>query len=284
MPTDNQVYHTISHIMHTGEYLQLILGLFFLVIIFLYLYTAVSTSRDHKKWPLYRMVFWVLGVLCIAVVVLGPLAERTLVDFRAHMLGHLLLGMLGPLFLSLAAPMTLLLRSIHVSYARKITRLHKSLYFRMIMNPIIISVLNIGGLWLLYTTNLFLLMHQSLYLHFIIHFHIFFAGYFFTQSIITIDPVPWSYSYLYRTIVLLLALASHGILAKYIYAYPPHGVQVFDAEFGAQLMYYAGDAIDVVLIYILLSKWYRADRKMMIAESKKKNLTRNELLMDEQMI
>ena len=228
--------------------------------IFLYLFTAISTSRYYKKWPLYRMVFWVLGVLCTAAVVLGPLAAQSLIDFRAHMLGHLLLGMLGPLFLALAAPMTLFLRSMNVSFARRITRNYKSRYFRIITNPIVISGLNIGGLWILYTTNLFALMHQYFYLHVILHLHIFFAGYFFTQAFITTDPVPRRYSYLYRTIVLLFALAGHGILAKYIYAHPPHNIPAYEAEFGAQLMYYGGDAIDVVLIYILLSNWYKSER------------------------
>lgn len=275
MPIDNQVYHIISHTIHNGDYLQLMIELFFTGMIFLYLYTAISTSRYYKKWPLYRTVFWLLGVLCTAAVVIGPLAAQALIDFRAHMLGHLLLGMLGPLFLALAAPMTLFLRSMNISFARRITRLHKSLYFRTIMNPVFISLINMGGLWLLYTTNLFALVHQYFYFHVIFHLHIFFAGYFFTQAIINTDPVPRRYGYFYRAIVLLLALAAHGMLAKYIYAHPPHGVPAFEAEFGAQLMYYGGDAIDVVLIYILILKWYKASRQKGNSHCKKRRLSRN---------
>lgn len=61
-----------------------------------YIIATVLSSRHHKRWPLYRTGFWVLGTICAAIAVVGPLAKRAHIDFIVHMLGHLLLGMLAP--------------------------------------------------------------------------------------------------------------------------------------------------------------------------------------------
>ncbi|MDG5472289.1 cytochrome c oxidase assembly protein [Jeotgalibacillus sp. ET6] len=230
----------------------------FAAAIALYISAAILSSRQRRKWPNYRTVLWVLGVLCAAAAVTGPLAERAHTDFTAHMLGHLLLGMLAPLLLVLSAPMTLFLRSVPVSLGRKTSGLLKSRPVRFLSDPITASVLNIGGLWLLYTTTLYSAMHDSLLLHIVIHFHVFAAGYLFTISMIYIDPASHRTPFLYRAVVLIAALAGHGILSKYIYANPPAGVAPQQAESGGMLMYYGGDAIDVMIIIILCYQWYKA--------------------------
>ena len=92
--------------------------------------------------------------------------------------------------MALAAPMTLLLRTLPVNKARVLSRLLKNPYVRFIRHPIIASILNVGGLWLLYTTSLFNLMHEHILLYVFIHLHIFLAGYLFTIAFIYFDPTP----------------------------------------------------------------------------------------------
>ncbi|BAQ10643.1 cytochrome C oxidase caa3-type, assembly factor [Bacillus sp. OxB-1] len=228
------------------------------------LYTAAVRASNRRgnlrPWPWHRTLFWLLGVLLSSVALVGPLAHTSHDDFVVHMVGHLLLGMLGPLLLALAAPMTLLLRTLPVRAARKISRLLKSPVARFYSHPIIASILNIGGLWLLYTTSLYEAMHHHLLLHIAIHIHVFTAGYLFTISLIYIDPVAHRLSYRYRTTVFIFALAGHGILSKFLYAYPPAGVPFEQARPGAMLMYYGGDAVDLILIILLFQQWYRSIR------------------------
>lgn len=176
------------------------------------------------------------------------------------MMGHLLLGMLAPLLVALAAPMTLLLRTLKVHAARKLSRLLQRRLIRFFTHPIVASFLNIGGLWLLYTTSLYTAMHTNLLLHIFVHMHVFIAGYLFTISLLYIEPVSHRFSFQFRTIVFILALAGHGILSKFIYAYPPDGVPVAQARSGALLMYYGGDAVDLLLIFILFRHWYQSAR------------------------
>lgn len=236
------------------------MGTLFLFLIAIYLFSAIKTSRERKPWPLYRNMLWVLGVLFAALAMIGPIAKLAHANFTAHMLVHLFLGMLAPLLMVLSAPVTLIFRSIHVNTARRLSRILISRPIGLLSDPIIAAFLNIGGLWLLYATGLYAEMQQNLSLHFLIHIHIFLAGYLFTMSIIYIDPVRHRTPFAYRAIILIMASAAHAILSKYIYATPPDGVTSTQAKMGGMLMYYGGDAIHLMLIFLLCLQWFKASR------------------------
>jgi putative membrane protein len=74
-----------------------------------YLGAVLHTVR-RGEWPIHRTVLWAIGVLVGLAAVTGPVADASHTDFAAHVLGHLMLGMLSPLLLVLAAPVTLALR------------------------------------------------------------------------------------------------------------------------------------------------------------------------------
>jgi putative membrane protein len=141
--------------------------------------------------------------------------------------------------------------------ARRLARLLASAPARIGTHPVIAAALNIGGLCVLYQTPLFNTMQNNALVHTLVMVHILVAGYLFTVSIIPIDPAPHRASYPLRTVVLVVALAAHGILAKSLYARPPSGVTAADADAGAMLMYYAGDVVDVAIIAVLFWQWYR---------------------------
>ncbi|MEH7158410.1 cytochrome c oxidase assembly protein [Neobacillus drentensis] len=245
---------------------QLILSLPFILALVIYLIAFVITKRRRKTWPLHRLFLWIAGISCTIITVAGPLAARSHQDFTAHMLGHLLLGMLAPLLMVLARPMTLLLRTMEVKQARMLISILKSKPLRLLCHPIIVSLLNVGGLWILYLTSLFQTMHHNGWLHILVHLHVFLAGYFFTGAFIYADPQPHRTGFLYRSIVLILALACHSILSKYIYAHPPLGVPINQAKTGGLLMYYGGDVIELMLITILCYQWYKDSRPRTFAD------------------
>lgn len=229
------------------------------VLAFIFYFIAVHASNQKKKqWPFYRILLWIMGVVFASLSVIGPIADRSHADFSAHMVGHVLLGMLAPLLMALGAPMTLLLRALPVRLARYLTRFLRNGLVNVLHHPIFTSILNVGGLWLLYTTELFPMMHENVVLYIFIHLHIFLAGYLFTISIIYIDPIPFQKSFVYMSLVLLAALAAHSILSKYIYAHPPGNVLTTQAKSGGMIMYYGGDAIEVGLVCILCYQWFRS--------------------------
>lgn len=250
--------HTNHHGAGISPTAEIILSLPFLLGIVLYLCAWVVSSRRGRTWPLFRACFWLTGSMVSLAAVARPLADLSHSDFRIHMVGHLLLGMLGPLLMVLGAPVTLLLRALPVKQARRITRIFRSKTAEVLSHPALTATLNIGGLWILYTTSLFHLMHESMLLHIIVHLHIFIAGYLFTVSMIYMEPIPHRRSYLTRAVILVLALAAHGILSKFIYSTPPAGVSQSEAEIGGMIMYYGGDAVDIIIIFILCYHWYKA--------------------------
>src|SRR5690606_34988324 len=195
---------TADSIQHIGE---LILSTPFILVLISYLVSVFISSRRERPWPLYRTAYWVIGVFCCLAAVAGPLADRAHTDFTFHMIGHLLLGMLGPLLLVLGAPMTLILRTLSVRQARRLSRILRSKVIDVISNPIITSIHKVGGLWILYTNNLYVMIHENIFLHVIVHLHVFLAGYFFAVSLIYIAPIAHQTSYLFRPIILVLALA-----------------------------------------------------------------------------
>lgn len=238
--------------------IDVILAGMFLMSVVLYLVAVNRSNRRFTKWPRYRMVCWILGVLSAAIAVFGSLDRQT--DFVMHMIDHLLLGMLSPLLIVLSSPLTLILRSLHVHQARRLTKFLKSWPITLYHHPLVASLLNIGGLWLLYSTHLYHAMHHHWWIHLVVHLHLFFAGYLFTASMIYMDPGAHRFSFYYRAIVLILALAGHAILSKWIYAHPPAGVPLDQAEAGGMIMYYGGDLIDVMIIVFLCFEPFKLSR------------------------
>jgi putative membrane protein len=231
-----------------------------LAVVALFYVVPAVRNRARRPWPLYRSVLWIAGLSALLIATVGPVANASETSFSAHMIGHLLVGMLAPLLLVLAAPITLALRSLNVVPARRLSALLRMPVVRFFVHPIPATVLNVGGLWLLYTTGLFAAMHNNAVLMFAVHAHVFIAGYLFTASMISIDPAPHRPGYLYRAVVLVVALGGHDILAKYLYGHPPDGVSPGQAEAGGMVMYYGGDAIDLVLMIVLCSQWFAATR------------------------
>jgi len=232
--------------------------LIILACIGVYTAAALITSRQHRTWPLHRFLSWTAGVLCVMLSVTGPLARSSHLSFQSHMLVHLLLGMLAPILIAYAKPVTLLLRTLPVTSARKLSRLLRSKVVHAFVHPWLAAIWNIGGMWLLYTTNLFHLMHQYRLLYAVVHFHLFAAGYLFTISILYIDLTSRRHIFRNRAITLIIAAAGHSILSKAIYAYPPAGVPREAAELGGMLMYYGGGAVELVLMFALCAQWFRS--------------------------
>jgi putative membrane protein len=233
-------------------------GLFLVTAAIGYLVAVIALEHRGGWWPTVRTGCWYAGLACAAATLLGPMPIAAHRSFLAHMTGHLLLGMAAPVLLVMAAPVTLALRTLPRAYARKLSRALRAVPVRIITHPLTAAVLNVGGLWLLYTTGLYEQMGRHAWLHPLINLHILAAGYLFTAAIVGVDPAPHRPGRWTRAIILIAFLAAHAILAKYLYAHPPAGVPVGQARSGAALLYYGGDLIDLAVIAVFCRQWYTA--------------------------
>lgn len=221
---------------------------------------ALWAARRRGRWPVHRTVLWGLGLAAAGAAVVGPLADAAHGSFPAHMLGHLLLGMVAPLCLVLAAPVTLALRALPVARARVLSRVLRSGPVRVLTHPVVAAGLSAGGLWVLYGTQLYALTHTSVVVHLLVHAHVLMSGCLFTASVAGVDPDPHRAPFAVRGAVLVGYLAAHSVLAKWLHGHPPPGVDAGEARAGALLMYYGGDAVHVALLVVFFAQWYAAAR------------------------
>ena len=217
---------------------------------------AVRRDGHRRDWPPVRTACWLAGVAALLVGSVGPLAAAGHHDFTAHAVGHLLVGMVGPLLLVLGAPVTLALRTLPVAQARRLSRVLRSRPARVLTEPAVAATLDLGGLWLLYTTPLFALAQHQPGVHLLVHLHLVLAGSLLPAVLVGPDPLPHRRSPRHRAVVLVAALAAHGILAKHLYAHPPLGVAPGAGETGAMVMYYGGDAVELVVAVLLCRAWF----------------------------
>lgn len=251
------------HVLTTGSIIPVIIAIACIIVLILYIVAVIVTNhRYNRAWSIFRSISFLFAIIFVWLSLVGPISfyGDPELNFTTHMVGHLLLGMLAPLLFAFAATITLVLRSLPTYYARKLSTILKSKLSQFFTHPVVTALLNIGGLWILYTTPLFSLMHNNEWVYWLVHIHVFVAGYLFTISIIYIDPIYHRKSIRYRAVILILALAGHSILSKYIYVNPPSGISSEDAERGSMLMYYGGDIIDAIMIFILCLHWYKVTR------------------------
>jgi putative membrane protein len=222
-----------------------------------YLAAMLAAHRRGRGWPAERALAWYAGLAVAAFALVGPVARLAGEDLRAHMIGHLLIGMAAPLALAPGRPVTLALRALPLAYARRLALVLRSWPLRGFTHPVTAAALDAGGLWVLYTTGAQRWMSTSWWALAVVHLHMLVAGYLFTAAIIGRDPAPHRPGRRFRAVVLIAFLAAHDILAKYLYAHPPGDSPPGQAPAAAMIMYYGGDLLDLVLIVVFCRQWYR---------------------------
>lgn len=212
----------------------------------------ISSYKNKKRISCLATGIFLLGIAFL----LDDLAHH---HFSLHMVQHLLIGMFAPIALVMAAPVSLLLRSIPTRVAKQLIRLLHSRLFYGLSHPFTALALNMGGMYLLYLTPLYVLSLNNVAIHYLVHWHFLMAGYLFTWSLIGIDPAPRRPSYKLRMFFLFCSIAAHALLAKLMYGYLlPKGAGYSAAEIqqAAQLMYYAGDLAELIIAIILFNRIY----------------------------
>jgi len=236
-----------------------------------YSLAAARQRQQGKRWNSWRSLSFWLGIGVLMVAVWPTTMEYAHRDFCGHMLQHLLIGMLAPLGLVLARPISLLLRSVPKTTGRSISRFLHSTPLQLVSSPWVAMVLNVGAMYVLYLTPLYVAsLHYGVF-HYWLHVHFLAAGYLFTWAILA-GPDPGIRRYPLRTRlgVLWLSIASHALLAKLMYGFgwprgSPHSLE--EIQVAAQWMYYWGDAAERLLVIALFARWYTQQRTRRVAFS-----------------
>lgn len=208
----------------------------------------------RHRWSGRRGASFMIGCAVLAVgMVVGQNAD----GFRDHMLAHLLIGMFAPLALVLGAPVTLVLRCLPPAHRRYAARVLHARITRFVAHPATALVLTVVPLFALYATPLYLRSTQDPTLHHLLHVHFLAAGYLFAWVVAGPDPAPRRPSVPARLVVLGIAIAAHTTLSQLLYAgvLTPVPGAIADRQAAATLMYYGGDAAELLLAFALLTSW-----------------------------
>ncbi|MGW9631307.1 cytochrome c oxidase assembly protein [Agromyces sp. NPDC055520] len=253
--------------------------------IFFYLAGVHRLRKRGDRWPVYRTVLWVCGLLLLAYITNGGVNVYEQYLFSAHMLAHMVLTMAVPVLLVPGAPVTLAARAIR---ARKdgsrggrewiLLAVH-SRFAGFIANPIVAALLFVGSLWVFYYSPLFRwtmldhIGHEWMIVHFLI------TGYLFVQSLIGIDPVPYRLPYPFRLLLLLGTMAFHAffgltimsstslLLADWYGAMGWGTDALIDQQLGGGIAWSIGEIPTVALAITVAVQWARSDEK----ESKRRD-------------
>ncbi|RJT83444.1 cytochrome c oxidase assembly protein [Arthrobacter cheniae] len=216
-----------------------------------------AVLRGRTQWPVRRTVSWLTGIGLGLAVTAGPISSTAAGSLTVHTAVHLVLGLLVPLLLVLGRPATLVLRAVPACAGRRLTGMAGSAPLRMIGHPMVALLLTVVPMAFLYWDGTALpLLHHPL-LGPLIHVHFVASGALFTYAVVGLDPNPHRASEGVRAAAILASIAAHGVVAKHLYSAAGRGGLPPDAEQAAQLMYYGGDAVHVLLLVVFCAHIYR---------------------------
>ncbi|MDH6514971.1 cytochrome c oxidase assembly factor CtaG [Streptomyces sp. SAI-208] len=224
----------------------------------LYLAAAGRLRRRGDAWPVTRDMSFAAGGVATAWATLG---ETWGGPFTQHVVRHLVVGMAAPLLCVAARPLTLALRALAPGRARRrLVALAHSGAVGLLLFPPLAAVLDVGGLWLLYRTDLFAATAHRPWPHSAVQVHMAVAGLLFTFAVGGLDPVRRRWGLAVRGATVLAAGAAHAVLARTLYSRPPPGTGFGAADLhqGAQWMYYGGDLVEAGLAVLMGVGWYAA--------------------------
>lgn len=248
--------------------------------VLLYGYAVARLRRRGDGWPVNRSVFFVIGVLSIALVMCTKLNDYGMVMFSVHMVQHMVISMLSPILLLLGAPVTLALRALPVAArGRKGPRelllmLLHSRYMKIITHPVFTIPLFIASLYGLYFTPLFDFLMGSTAGHLAMMVHFLGVGLVFFWPIMGIDPGPHRPGYLLRMLELFagmpfhaffgiaLMMASQPMVEVYENPSASLGIDALSDQNAAGGIAWAFSEIPSVLVLLaLVFQWYRSDQR-----------------------
>jgi putative membrane protein len=229
---------------------------------------AIGVRRlqaNGHRWPAARTLAFSAGLAALALATLPPLGPAEVERFSAHVLQHVLLGMVAPLALALGAPVTLALRASGRPVRRRLLRLLHSRPVALLTHPVVGWVLFGGTLFALYFSPLFGLSLRSRLVHEVLHLHFLAAGCLFVVPLVGLDPVRPRLSHGARLLAVLLAVPLHAFLGMALLQSERilggGGWSLADQHLGAGLLWATGDLLAGIAAVVIFFQWVASDER-----------------------
>ncbi|MFC7342267.1 cytochrome c oxidase assembly protein [Saccharopolyspora griseoalba] len=261
---------------------DLVFGTLSLVAAGLYLWGWYRLRQRGDRWPVGRVLAWLLGCLSVLIGTSGGVGKYAMGVFAAHMGQHMVLSMLAPVLLVLGGPTSLALRVFKPAGkdappgAREwVLAFVHSPVTRVLTNPFVAFALFVGSFYVLYFTPLFELAVDQHWAHLAMNAHFLLAGYVFYWPVIGIDPAPRQLPPLAKVGLLFASMPFHAffgiilMMSQTIIAgdfYRSLGLPwmhdlMANQQLGGAIAWTSGEVPLVVVLFALLIQWSRSDRR-----------------------
>jgi len=219
---------------------------------------VLRLARRGDHWPVSSTLLFALGLGCVLIGTGYPALAQS-AGFEQHAIAHLLVMMAAPTALALGAPIILCLRASRPAFRRKVLRLLHSRPAKVISLAPVVVLLEVSGVSAFYLTPLFAAAEQHALLHLFLHLHMFLCSCLLSWVVLGRDPMPRRGGLTARLSVLFGAAAAHDVMAKLMYAklLPTGAGSAAQIQTGAQILYYGGDAIELITAAVVMTGWYR---------------------------
>ncbi|WP_258142382.1 bifunctional copper resistance protein CopD/cytochrome c oxidase assembly protein [Arthrobacter sp. MYb227] len=247
----------------------------------LYIMATIKVRRRGDKWPIMRMVSWLVGLTALFYITSGAPAVYGKVLFSIHMVDHMALTMVAPLFMVIGSPVTLALKALpsRTDGTRGprewILALIHSKYSAVITHPLFAAANFAGSIIIFYNTDIFGFALRQHVGHEMMNVHFLITGYLFALSMIGADPVPRRAAYPLRLVILLATMSFHAFYGVSLMGSTsliqadwfgnlgrPWGDSALeDQRMGAAAMWGIGEVPTLMLALGVMVSWSRDDAK-----------------------
>jgi len=233
-------------------------------------------AERGRAWPTRRSVPFFCGLAVILVATQSGLAAYDRVLFSAHMLQHLLLGMVAGLLLAFGAPVTLALQASSRPTQARLARVLHSGPARVLTHPVTVWMLFAGTLFVVYFTGLYELSLRNDVVHASLHGHFILVGFLFFALVVGIDPIAGNLGYGARMLFVALMLPFHAFLGVVLLSSDQvigegwydqvvrdwGSSQIADQQAGAGLLWVFGEIIGVATLIIVAARWMAHEERV----------------------
>lgn len=245
----------------------------------LYLGAVVRLWRRGDRWPIWRLVSWLIGCAFFVWASSGAPGVYGRVSFAWHMLEHMFMAMVTPILLVIATPILLVIRAVaprtdgSLGPRELLLGLVHSRYMNVMANPIVASALFFFSMVVFYYTPLFELALRSHVGHIVMIIHFVASGYLFAWVLIGDDPGPRKWPAAYRLLMLFATIGFHAFFgvaltsAESLLAPTFYGAldipwipdPLVDQHTGGAIAWGVGEAPSLLLALLVAVSWMRSD-------------------------
>jgi cytochrome c oxidase assembly factor CtaG len=235
----------------------------------------VDAAHPDSPVPRRRSVFFLAGLLTIAIALQSGIERYDTSLFSIHMVQHILLTLVAAPLIALGAPVTLLLRVASPAVRRRwiLPVLHSRL-LRIVSFPVVAWIALAAVMWGTHFSAFFDLALENRFVHDLEHLLYLVAALLFWWPAVGLDPSPWRLNHPVRALYVFLQMPQNTLLAvvilnaatplyqHYATLVRPWGpTPLLDQQMAAGIMWLTGDLLFITAIGAVMAGWMRHEER-----------------------